>query len=161
MTHRFTTIKLMTPFLTIFLSSCGSFVGEVLAPTVTDTQIGLSGKGTSSVITNSKQTVKEQEKLKKKVNAPHVVASASHPTDNMSVLHVKVQGNIPNPVTQRQNKLLLNSNEQSAAHNENALYQQSIFKSRQTLSHFIPHRENHLQLYETLFQFHIRSIIKR
>ena len=52
------------------MSSCGSFVGEVLAPTVTDTQIGLSGKGTSSVITNSKQTVKEQEKLKKEGKCP-------------------------------------------------------------------------------------------
>ncbi len=88
------------------------------------------------------------------------MASASNPTDNMSVLHVKVQGNILNPVTQRQNKLLLNSNEQSAAHNENALYQQSIFKSRQTFSHFIPHRENYLQLHETLCQFHLCSIIQ-
>ena len=70
MKHRYTTMKLMALFLIIFLSSCSSFVGEVLAPTVTDTQIGLSGKGTSSVITNSKQTVKEQEKLKTEGKCP-------------------------------------------------------------------------------------------
>jgi len=57
-------------FPTVFLSSCGAFVGEVLAPTVTDTQIGLGGKKTSGVTTNSKQVAKEQEKLKKEGKCP-------------------------------------------------------------------------------------------
>ena len=65
-----TKVKLMVLTLAVCLSSCGSFVGEVLAPTVTDTQIGLSGKGTSGVATNSKQTAKEQEKLKKEGKCP-------------------------------------------------------------------------------------------
>ena len=64
------TIKLITLFLTVFLSSCGAFVGEVLAPTVTDTQIGLGGKKTSGTTANSKQTAKEQERLKEEGKCP-------------------------------------------------------------------------------------------
>ena len=64
------TIKLIALFLTVFLSSCGTFVGEVLAPTVTDTQIGLGGKKTSGTTANSKQTAKEQEKLKEEGKCP-------------------------------------------------------------------------------------------
>ncbi len=95
MTHRFTTIKLMTPFLTIFLSSCGSFVGEVLAPTVTDTQIGLNGKGTSSVITNSKQTVKEQEKLKKEGKCPACRGVGKSPDGQYECTSCKGTGKYP------------------------------------------------------------------
>ncbi len=56
--------------LAVFLSSCGAVVGEVLAPTVTDSQIGLGGKVTSGAATNSKQTAKEQEKLKEEGKCP-------------------------------------------------------------------------------------------
>lgn len=64
------TIMLIILLLTVLLSSCGTFVGEVLAPTVTDTQIGLGGKKTSGATTNSKQTAKEQEKLKEEGKCP-------------------------------------------------------------------------------------------
>ena len=64
------TIKLTALLLTVLLSSCGTLVGEVLVPTVTDTQIGLSGKKTSGTTANSKQTAKEQEKLKEEGKCP-------------------------------------------------------------------------------------------
>ena len=64
------TIKMVALFTAVFLSSCGTLVGEVLVPTVTDSQIALDGKKTSGVATNSKKTAKEQEKLKEEGKCP-------------------------------------------------------------------------------------------
>ena len=63
--------------------------------TVTDTQIGLSGKGTSSVITNSKQTVKEQEKLKKEGKCPACRGVGKSPDGQYECTSCKGTGKYP------------------------------------------------------------------
>lgn len=64
------TIRMIAIFLIALLSSCGGYIGEVLVPTVTDSQIGLGGKKTAGVTSNSKLTAKEQEKLKREGKCP-------------------------------------------------------------------------------------------
>lgn len=62
--------RMMAVCLAVVLSSCGSIVGEVIAPTVTESQVGLGGKKISGTTTSSKQTAKEQEKLKEEGKCP-------------------------------------------------------------------------------------------
>ena len=89
------TMKLMALFLTFLVSSCGAFVGEVLAPTVTDTQIGLGGKKTSSATTNSKQTAKEQEKLKEEGKCPACRGVGKSPDGQYECTSCKGTGKYP------------------------------------------------------------------
>ena len=89
------TIKMMAVFLTVGLSSCASFVGEVLAPTVTDTQIGLGGKKTSGTAANSKQTAKEQEKLKEEGKCPACRGVGKSPDGQYECAACKGTGKYP------------------------------------------------------------------
>ena len=89
------TAKLTALFLTVFLSSCGTFVGEVLVPTVTDTQIGIGGKKASGVTTNSKQTDKEQEKLKKEGKCPVCRGAGLSPDGQYECTSCKGTGKYP------------------------------------------------------------------
>lgn len=89
------TIKLIAILLTVFLTSCGSFVGEVLAPTVTDSQIGLGGKTTSGGTTNSKQTIREQEKLKEEGKCPVCRGVGKSPDGQYECTSCKGTGNYP------------------------------------------------------------------
>lgn len=81
--------------LTVFLSSCGALVGEVLAPTVTDTQIGLGGKKTSGVTIDSKQTAKEQEKLKRDGKCPVCRGIGKSPDGKYECTSCKGTGKYP------------------------------------------------------------------
>ena len=89
------TIKLIAVLLIAFFSSCGSFVGEVLAPTVTDSQIGLGGKKTSGGTANSKQTTKEQEKLKEEGKCPVCRGAGKSPDGQYECTSCKGTGKYP------------------------------------------------------------------
>ena len=89
------TIKLIALLLTGLLSSCGTFVGEVLAPTVTDTQIGLDGKKTSGATANSKQTAKEQERLKEEGKCPVCHGVGKSPDGQYECTSCKGTGKYP------------------------------------------------------------------
>ena len=82
-------------FLTVVFSSCGAYVGEVLVPTVTDTQIGLGGKKTSGGKTNSKQTAKEQEKLKEEGKCPASRGVGKSPDGQYDCTSCKGTGKYP------------------------------------------------------------------
>ena len=89
------TMKIMAVVLAVGLSSCGSFVGEVLAPTVTDTQIGLGGKKTSGTAANSKQTAKEHEKLKEEGKCPACRGVGKSPDGQYECAACKGTGKYP------------------------------------------------------------------
>ena len=89
------TIKMIALFLIAFLSSCGTFVGEVLVPTVTDSEIGLGGKNTAGVTTNSKQTAKEQEKLKREGKCPVCRGVGKSPDGQYDCISCKGTGKYP------------------------------------------------------------------
>ncbi len=81
--------------LTVFLSSCGAIVGEVIAPTITDSQIGLGGKKVSGTTTNSKHTAKEQEKIKEEGKCPECRGFGKSPDGKYECTSCKGTGKYP------------------------------------------------------------------